>query len=65
MMLLGCVVQLVASGEFDPGPVPFTFVEIDHEIISTVIINLLLSLIQEGLLLVTITSMCIKNWLTA
>ena len=42
MMLLGCVMQSVASGEFDPGPVPYTFVEIDHEIISTVIITLIL-----------------------
>ena len=40
-----------------------TFVEIDHEIISTVI--LLLPLIQEGLLSVTSESMCTKNWLTA
>ena len=65
MMLLGLAVQSVASGELDPGPVPYTFVEIDHEIISTVIITLLLQLIQEGLLLVTIESMCTKNWLTA
>ena len=35
-----------------------TFVEIDHEIISTVI--LLLLLIQEGLLSVTSESMCTK-----
>ena len=40
-----------------------TFVEIDHEIISTVI--LLLPLIQEGLLSVTSKSMCTKYWLTA
>ena len=43
---------------FDPGPVPY-FVEIDHEIISTVI--LLLPLIQEGLLSVTNKSMCMVN----
>ena len=40
-----------------------TFVEIDHEIISTVI--LLLPLIQEGLLSVTSESMCTKYWLPA
>ena len=39
-----------------------TFAEIDHEIISTVI--LLLPLIQEGLLSVTSESMCTKYWLT-
>ena len=40
-----------------------TFVEIDDEIISTVI--LLLWPIQEGLLSVTRESMCMKYWLTA
>ena len=40
-----------------------TFVEIAHEIISTVI--LLLPLIQEGLLSVTSESMCMKYWFTA
>ena len=34
-----------------------TFMEIDHEIISTAI--------QEGLVLVTRESMCTKYWLTA
>ena len=37
--------------------------EIDHEIFSAVI--LLLTLIQEGLLSVTIESMCMKYWLTS
>ena len=37
-----------------------TFVKIDHEIISTVIL-----LPQEGLLSVTSESMCTKDWLTA
>ena len=37
-----------------------TFVEIDHEIISTVIL-----LPQEGLLSVTSESMCTNYWLTA
>ena len=41
----------------------YTSVEIDHEIISTVIFSLLL--IQEGLLSVTSESMCKKYWLTA
>ena len=40
-----------------------TLVEIDHEIISKVI--LLLRLFQEGLLAVTSESMCTKYWLTA
>ena len=40
-----------------------TFVVIDHEIISTVI--LFLPLIQEGLLTDTSKSMCTKCWLTA
>ena len=39
------------------------FMEIDHEIISTVI--LFLPLIQEGLLSVTIEFTCTKYWLTA
>ena len=39
-----------------------TFDEIDHEIVSTVI---LLLLIQEGMLSVTRESMCTEYWLTA
>ena len=38
----------------------YTFVEIDRELISVII--LLLSLIQEGLL--SVTSMCTKYWLS-
>ena len=34
--------------KFDPGPVPY-FMEVDHDVISTVILHFLL--IQEGLLL--------------
>ena len=48
----------------DPGVVSLgrsTFVEIDHEIISTVV----LLLIQEGLLSVAIESMCKKYWVDA
>ena len=41
----------------------YTFMEIDHEIISMIIF--LLPLIQEGLLSVTSESMCTKYWLTA
>ena len=39
-----------------------TYVEIDHKIISMVI--LLLLLIQEGQLSITVESMCTKCWLT-
>ena len=65
---LGCIAQLVASLSADPGvgfliPVQSqAFVEINHEVISTV--NLLLLLIEEGLLSVTSESMCTKYWLT-
>ena len=57
-----------ASLTADPGvassiPARFhTFVEIDHEIVSTVI---LLPSAEEGLLSVTGESMCTKYWLTA
>ena len=55
-----------ASLHADPGvvslipPRSHTFVEIDHEIISTVIL-----LPSTGLLSVTRESMCTQNWLTA
>ena len=39
-----------------------TFVEVDHEIIYSV--NLLLQLIQGGMLSVTNERMCMKDWLT-
>ena len=42
---------------------PHTFVGIDHEILSTVI--LVHPLIQEGLLSVTSESMCTEYWLKA
>ena len=45
--------------EFDPGW-SHTFVEIDHELFSKIIILLLL--IQEGLLLVISESMCTNDW---
>ena len=62
------VLQLVASPIADPGAVSLisarthTFVKIDNEIFSMVI--LLLPLIQEGLLSVTNESMCKEFWLT-
>ena len=55
------------SHKLDHDPVPYicSFVEVDHEIISTVI--LLLLLIQEGMMSVTSesTCMCMNFWLTA
>ena len=65
----GPVAQSVASLTADPGvagSIPArsnTLVEIDHKIISTVM--LVLWLIQEGLLSVPSESMCTKYWLTA
>ena len=58
------IAQLVASPTADPEVASLitarshTFMEIDHEIISAVI--LLLPLIQEGLLSFTSESMCTK-----
>ena len=66
-LLQGLTGQSVASPSADSGVkslIPaqsHTLVEIDHEIISMVI--LLLLLIQEGLS-VTRESMCTKYWLT-
>ena len=42
-----------------------SFVEIDYEIISKIILLPSAELIQEGLLSVTSKSMCTKHWLTA
>ena len=39
------------------------FVEIDHGIVSSVILLLLAQIIQEGLLPVTSESICMKYWL--
>ena len=67
--LLGPVAQSVASQTADTGVASsntarsHTFVEIDREIISTVV--LLIPLIREGLLSVTGESMCTKYWITA
>ena len=63
------VAQSVASLSADPGVASLilaqvhTFMKIDHEIISTVI--LFLPLIQEGLFSVTSESMCMKYGLSA
>ena len=68
-LIPGPVVQSVSSPTADPGvsslmlALSYTFEEIDHEIISTVILHLLL--IQEGLLSVTNECMSTKYWLTA
>ena len=68
-LILGCVAHSVTGLTADPGVgnmIParsLTFVEIDHEIVSTAISSL--PLIQEGLLSVTSESMCTKFWLTA
>ena len=62
----GPTAQSLVSLIADPGFVssiparPHTFVEIDHEIFSTV--SLLLPLIQEGLLSVSRESMCTEYW---
>ena len=65
----GCIGQWITSPTADPGVASLiparshTYMEIDHEIISMVI--LLLPLIQEGLMSLTRENMCTKNWLTA
>ena len=66
---VGQVVQWVAKPIANPRVLILiparadTFVEIDHEIFSTVI--LLLQLNQEGLLSFTRESICTEYWLTA
>ena len=68
MFAPGLVAQ-VANLTADPGvassirALSHTFLAIEHEIISAVI--LLLPLIQEWLLLVTRRTICRKNWLIA
>ena len=69
MNLLGCIAQSVASLTAGPGVASSirawsnTFMEIDREIISMVI--LLLTLIQEGFLSVTSKSIHTKYWFIA
>ena len=63
--MLGPVVQSVVSPIVGPGVVslisaqPHTFVEIDHEILSVLLLN------QEVPLSITSASMCKECWLTA
>ena len=61
---VGCASAWCADGHwFDPHVRIYSFVEVGHEIISTVILSLLM--IQEGQLSVTGERMCTKYWLTA
>ena len=62
VLVPGPVAQIQGS-QVLPLAQSHTFVVIDHEMISTVI--LFLPLIQEGLLTDTSKSMCTKCWLTA
>ena len=67
-MILDHVAQSVVSRTADSRVIrtilarSYTSVDIDYEIISTVF--LLLTLIQEGLKLVTSQNMCTKYWLS-
>ena len=64
LFVLDPIAQSVANRIADPWVESMiTFVEIDHEIMSTVMI--FLRLIQEGLLSVTSEIMYTKYWLTA
>ena len=72
LSIQGRVAQSVTCLATDPGvasTIParsHTFVEIDHEIISTIILlPSAESFKKAGLLSVTSESMCMKNWLTA
>ena len=61
---VGCALDWRSGGrEFAAAVRPHSFVEIDHEIFSTVILSL--PLIQEGKLSVTCERMCTEYWLTA
>ena len=62
--LVGCALDWWSGGRLFAAPVrQHSFVEIDHEIFSTVILSL--PLIQEGKLSVTCERMCTEYWLTA
>ena len=57
-----CVSDCISRGrEFDPSPVPY-FVEIDHEMISTVILLPSADSFKKGCLSVTSESMCTNYW---
>ena len=61
---VGCSLDWWSGGREFTAPVrQHSFVEIDHEIFSTVILSL--PLIQEGKLSVTCERMCTEYWLTA
>ena len=61
---VGCALDWWSRGREFAAPVrQHSFVEIDHEIFSTVILSL--PLIQEGKLSVTCGRMCTEYWLTA
>ena len=61
---LGCALNWWSGGsEFAARVWPHSFVEIDHEIFSTVILSL--PLVQEGKSSVTCERMCTEYWLTA
>ena len=68
---MGCVAQSVTCLTADPGvpslipALSHTFVEIDHEIISKVILLPSPELFKKGFLSVTSESMCTKYWSTA
>ena len=72
MLCVASVAQLDAPSDWRPGGRGFnprrcrqhSFVEIDHEIFSTVILSLKIPLIQEGQLSV-LTKECAQYWLTA
>ena len=59
--LVGCASAWYVDGRgFHPHILQHSFVEIDHEIISTSILSL--PLIQEGQLSITGKRMCTKYW---
>ena len=61
---VGCTLDCWSGGcEFEAPVRQHSFVDIDHEIFSTVIVSL--PLIQEGKLSVTCERMCTEYWLTA
>ena len=62
MQLVACLTADLGGYKFESQLVHITFMQIDNEIKSTVILTF--SLIQEGQLSVTIESMCTKYSLT-
>ena len=62
MQLVTCLAVRSKGHKFDTAR-SNTFVEIDHEIDSSLILLLLAQIIQEGSLPVTSESICMKYWL--